>query len=45
MAIGDDGIASVCMGKAHIGNPCENCGHENEVEEVETLTAELETKS
>lgn len=32
MTIGDDGIASICMGKQHVGNPCENCGHENEAE-------------
>lgn len=30
MTIGDDGIASICMGKEHIGNPCERCGHERE---------------
>lgn len=27
MTIGDDGIASICMGKAHDGDPCERCGH------------------
>jgi hypothetical protein len=26
MTIGDDGIANICMGKPHVGNPCENCG-------------------
>lgn len=34
MTIGDDGIASICMGKAHKGDPCERCGH------AETLTIE-----
>lgn len=27
MTIGDDGIASICMGKEHDGDPCERCGH------------------
>lgn len=27
MTIGDDGIASLCMGKPHVGNPCDQCGH------------------
>lgn len=31
MTIGDDGIASICMGKEHVGNPCERCGHTQEV--------------
>ena len=30
MTIGDDGIASVCMGKEHDGNPCSRCGHESD---------------
>lgn len=26
MTIGDDGVASICMGLAHVGDPCERCG-------------------
>lgn len=28
MSIGDDGVASICVGQAHTGDPCEVCGHE-----------------
>lgn len=36
MTIGDDGIASICMGKAHEGNPCERCGHTEDKRPDET---------
>lgn len=29
MTIGDDGIASICIGKEHNGSPCPRCGHTN----------------
>jgi len=30
MTIGDDGVASICMGKEHTGDPCKKCGHASE---------------
>lgn len=27
MTIGDESVASICIGKAHVGIPCERCGH------------------
>jgi len=36
MTIGDDGIASICMGKEHEGSPCVRCGHTAEAESRST---------
>lgn len=27
MTIGDEGVASICLGRPHLGNPCERCRH------------------
>lgn len=27
MTIGDEGFASICLGRSHLGSPCERCQH------------------
>jgi hypothetical protein len=43
MTIGDDGIASICMGQKHDGNPCARCGHAPDARTVAEIAEEIAT--